>query len=140
MPATEPALISRLRRRLAGVAWLFALLVLAKGAVAAACVADGLGVASSSVVSVASGASLVAASAAAATDDAAVAGASSCEADAACWHAGSGGCHCSCVHVTPLAPHALHVRALVNEAAGFPPRLPAARTAPRDDHLRPPIA
>jgi hypothetical protein len=128
MFASRPALISRLRRRLAGVAWLFALLVLAKGAIATACAGDGL-----ALVDAAAPAAVVA------TFDVA-SNALSDDASDPCWHAGSGGCHCSCVHVTPLAPDAPGVRGIANARVAFAPDGAVERVAPRDDHLRPPIA
>ncbi|HVJ62173.1 MAG TPA: VIT domain-containing protein, partial [Tahibacter sp.] len=36
------------------------------------------------------------------------------DADGPCWHAGSGGCHCSCVHVMPIAPDASPIRAVAS--------------------------
>lgn len=120
MSAFRPALISRLRRRLLGVAWLFALLVVAKGAVATACAGDGLAL---------DDAKAPAAVVVAAFDDA----------SDPCWHAGSGGCHCSCVHVMPLVPDAPRVRGVANARVAFAPSPAVVLVAPRDDHLRPPI-
>ena len=123
MSASRPALISRLRRRLLGVAWLFALLVVAKGAVATACAGDGLAVADAAPVAVVD----------------TVANAMFDDASDPCWHAGSGGCHCSCVHVMPLVPDAPRVRDIANARVAFAPSPAIVHVAPRDDHLRPPI-
>jgi hypothetical protein len=123
MFAPRPALISRLRRRLAGVAWLFAVLILVKGAIATACASDGL-------AELSAPAAVVTVADAAVFDDA----------GDPCWHAGGGGCHCSCVHVMPLVPDAPNLRAIAGSRADFAPARAVVRVAPRDDHLRPPIA
>ena len=128
MFTTQPALISRLRRRLAGAAWLFAVLILMKGVIATACATDGLADNAAPTAIVAMAAET--ADHASLFDDA----------DGPCWHASSGGCHCSCVHVMPIAPDASPIRAVASHSERFPPGHAIVRVAPRDDHLRPPIA
>lgn len=124
MFASAPSLISRLRRRLAGAAWLFAVLILMKGAIATACATDGLAdhAGPPAAVEITIEKSMLA------------------DADGPCWHAGAGGCHCSCVHVTPLLSESPSFRAVTSGRTHFPPGFAVAHVAPRDDDLRPPIA
>ena len=128
MLTTPPALISRLRRRMAGAVWLFAVLILLKGAIATACSTDGL-----------AGADVPAATVVTSAETAVDVGPFD-DADGPCWHAGAGGCHCSCVHVTPIVPDSPHLRAPAHDGTRFAPARAIVRVAPRDDHLRPPIA
>jgi len=110
--------------------WLFALLMLGKTAIVATCVADGLKAVTSPSVSVA-----------ATADD----GSSTVPDDgdddaAACWHSGSGGCHCSCAHGV-----ALPLAVLAIEPTVFPAQAPPALrhdfvSSPQPKVLRPPIA
>lgn len=128
MPASSPALIVLLRRHLRVVAVLFVCLVMLKTGFAVACAADSLGGLSAPVAVAAVGDNAADAvnATASATDD--------------CWHSAVGGCHCSCVHVTPLLCRSPGV----NAPAAVPVQFAAAAyvvcLAPRDDALRPPIA
>ncbi|TBR40052.1 MULTISPECIES: hypothetical protein [Dyella] len=120
---SSPSLIRSLRRRLLGVRWLFALVLLTKLALGTACLAaDG-----ESVVFIpAAQVSMLAA-----VDD---------NGAGDCWHEGSGGCHCNCTHATPLASDF--------EMASLPPvashrfiaPIVAATASPWRNPLRPPIA
>jgi hypothetical protein len=124
---TSPTpLISRLRGRLATMVWLLAFVVLAKGTLSALCVVDGAASASESAQTIV------------ATD------ATSAHADdedgATCWHAGSGGCHCTCVHASAIPATALDWIAARAASARIP--LPAVASHPvlTAPGLRPPIA
>ena len=127
---TSPTpLISRLRGRLTTLVWLLAFVVLAKGTLAALCIVDGAAAASDGVqvAAVAAGADAIPAH-----DD---------DGDgAACWHAGSGGCHCTCVHASAIPVAALDWLAAPASSARI--ALPSAATHPilTAPAFRPPIA
>lgn len=130
MPCLSSSLLSRLRRHLRVVALLFVGLMVLKTGFAATCAADSF-------------ANLAPAAISAADTHAAADGRATPAAEAtadSCWHAGAGGCHCACVHVTPLQPQALAVYPLAAASLRFSVVPAAIRVAPRDDHLRPPIA
>jgi hypothetical protein len=74
---------------LAIAVWLFALIVLGQSAVASTCFADGLQSSNDTSAS-------VAATQAPSTVD------NTDNSEAPCWHAGSGGCHCTCMHSSGL--------------------------------------
>lgn len=120
-------LLTRLRRRLSGAAWLFALLMVLKLAVGTACLA-----ADSGQVGAADGARtvLVESGKAAAQDDGA----------ASCWHDGAGGCHCNCTHATPLASDALMIWPAPQPAHAFVAMQLWVQSPPAQSPLRPPIA
>lgn len=123
------SLLSRLRRHMRVVALLFVGLMVMKTGFAAACAADSL-------------TSLTAVVASASDTNTAPHMQAVSKAEAApetCWHAGAGGCHCACVHVTPLQPPSLDVLAISASSFRFTLAPAAVRLAPRDDHLRPPI-
>ena len=126
MLSTTPPLLTRLRRRLAAMTWLLAVLVLAKASFATVCLTDGISPAPTAVTVSADagdfrpGSSL--------DDDGGL-----------CWHAGPSGCHCSCVHVSALVPGGWFLTATPPLAMPFAPVLPAIAVASRDDNLRPPI-
>lgn len=136
MPPLPFSLLSRLRRHLRVVALLFVGLMVMKTGFAAACAADppaGLPAVATSVL---------AADAAADEPQTTPVGKTAGVAEAAsesCWHAGAGGCHCACVHVTPLQPQSLDLPAVAASSFGFTVASAAVRVAPHDDHLRPPI-
>jgi hypothetical protein len=121
-------LIARLRARLATTVWLLAFAVLAKGTLAALCLADGAASAGdrAQVVQVTAAADL-----SSAHDDGD---------GAPCWHAGSGGCHCTCVHASAIPVAALDWLAPPASSARVP-RTPAASHATlTPPAFRPPIA
>ena len=126
---TSPTpLISRLRGRLATIVWLLAFVVLAKGTLAALCVVDGAAAAGDSVQVVQASA----AEAVAAHDD---------DGDGAtCWHAGSGGCHCTCVHASAIPVVALAWQALPASSARIPQPPAASHPILIAPAFRPPIA
>lgn len=126
MSSTKRPLVACLRRRLAACVWLFAFLVLAKGAYATACVVDEL----SPPVGVA----------ASATADATVHSASPAgDPSAPCWHDG-GGCHCACAHATALPPAIRSMHAVIAlHIPAVSASLDRAAPPPSSD-LRPPIA
>jgi hypothetical protein len=89
MALAPTPLIARMRPRLFRSVWALAFVILAKGILASLCLVDGF-----SGSGGASTASAVVSS---------EVGANHADDDAApCWHAGIGGCHCTCVHATPL--------------------------------------
>lgn len=136
MPTLSSNLLSRLRRHLRVVALLFVGLMVMKTGFAAACAADSLSGLPAVVTSVSD------AGAAVDEPEANLAGKATSVAEAAsdsCWHAGAGGCHCACVHVTPLQPQSLELPAIAASSFRFTVAPAAVRVAPRDDHLRPPI-
>lgn len=122
------SLLSRLRRHMRVVALLFVGLMVMKTGFAAACAADSL----TSLTAVVASASDTNTAPHQALSKAEVA-------SETCWHAGAGGCHCACVHVTPLQPPTLDVLAMSASSFRFTLAPAAVRLAPRDDHLRPPI-
>lgn len=127
MLSRTSSIVTRLRRRLAVAVWLFALIVLGQSAVAATCFTDGLSSSSDTASSVATMQTLSIADRADASE-------------ASCWHAGSGGCHCTCMHASGLT-----VTGSTFWADYGPARVsPAAPTTDYFVHLatelRPPIA
>ena len=126
MVVIAPPLISRLRRRIAATAWLFAFVVLAKATLATACMGDG--VAESTVTTTG-------------VVDAVVSHpASASGSDDICFHAGSTGCHCTCAHGAVLAVDATTVIEPLLASITLPPISALALLAPRSMALRPPIA
>ena len=129
MSLVAPPLIARLRRRLVTMVWLLALVVLGQSTLASLCLADGLTLADQdSALTVEKPAS-----------DATPLSYSD-HATAPCWHAGSGGCHCVCMH-------GLALPVIASEwAAARLPGTHIARLAAPSRHillpplLRPPIA
>ncbi|MEO8671144.1 MAG: hypothetical protein ABI411_07495 [Tahibacter sp.] len=126
-----PALMTRLRRRLVAVTWVFALLVLSKAVFATVCLTDGLADASAAAITI----SAVEASSAGHP----LPPVGPDESDN-CWHAGLGGCHCACVHVTALPTVEWALLPLQALTLSFPRRFAALPVSRRDDPLRPPIA
>jgi hypothetical protein len=124
---TSPTpLVARLRHRLVTMVWLLAFVVLAKGTLGALCIVDGATPPSDGAQV------MVAADATSAhLDD---------EDGATCWHAGSGGCHCTCVHASAIPVTALDWIAARAASARIP--LPAVASHPvlTAPALRPPIA
>ena len=121
-------LITRLRRRLLTVAWIGVAAILFKIGLATLCFGDGLE------------ANADAAPAAAAMVKAVAADTSDDGLDKGCLHAGSGSCHCSCLHGSALPVSAVALLSLQpgGVAAPFPATSP--RLTPREPALRPPIA
>lgn len=136
MPALSSNLVHRLRRHLRVVALLFVGLMLMKTGFAAACAADSLTSLPAVVASVSDADATAGESETLADTTISVAEAAS----ESCWHAGAGGCHCACVHVTPLQPQSLALPTIAASNCFFTLAPAAVRVAPRDDHLRPPIA
>jgi hypothetical protein len=137
MPALPSSFLSRLRRHLRVVALLFVGLMVMKTGFAAACAADSITDRSGVVICLSdTGAAVDEPETALADEVASVAEAIS----ESCWHADAGGCHCACVHVTPLQPQSLNLPARSASSFCFTVAPAAVRMAPRDDHLRPPIA
>ncbi|WP_266169476.1 hypothetical protein [Dyella subtropica] len=128
----QPPLLTRLRRRLHGARWLFALLVVLKFAAGAACLAvDGGRVeATSAVTTGAVTTVIVEATQASIQDDAAT----------SCWHDGANGCHCHCTHATPLASRGLAYLLHLQPVRVFVAMRPAVQSPPMRNLLRPPIA
>jgi hypothetical protein len=126
MIVIAPPLITRLRRRIAATAWLFALVVLAKATMATACMGDGT---AEPTVATAGIVDAVAAHSASPADD-----------DDICFHAGSTGCHCACAHGAALAVDATTVIAPLLASTPLPSISSLALLAPRSTTLRPPIA
>jgi hypothetical protein len=119
-------LIARVRHRLVTTVWLLAFVVLAKGLMVSLCMTDGLGGPDPATETLVATSSDIAVHA---DDDA-----------TSCWHAGSGGCHCTCLHASALP---------VITSAWAAASMSDARLAapvPRPHHillppsLRPPIA
>jgi hypothetical protein len=129
MSTHSAPLIARLRRYLRVVVLLCLGLVVMKSGVAAACIVDELSDVSSTRV-------VLTAPADKASD------VESCTASdpAACWHDEGGGCHCVCAHGLPLLPPTTALRAVPASSEAFVLAARDVRPAPRDDHLRPPIA
>ncbi len=127
MIPSAPPLIARLRRRMAAMTWLLAVLVLAKASFATMCLTDGM---SPAPTAVAVSADVTDVRAVSSLDDE----------GGLCWHAGPSGCHCSCVHVSAVVPGDWFLTAIPPPAMPFAPVLPAIVGDLRDDHLRPPIA
>jgi hypothetical protein len=124
--STKP-LITRLRDRFRAIVWLLAFVVLAKSAIASLCAFDG---------SLGARASDEAARIVASADVAA-----SYDGDgASCWHAGSGGCHCTCVHASDLPAIASDWLAAPATGARIPPSSAGSHDTPLIPAIRPPIA
>jgi len=131
MLPSSSTFLGLIRRRLRVVAILFVCLVVVKSGFASACATDQFaGTSASAVAAVVTDAHAGETQAAASAEPGAD----------GCWHNGAGGCHCVCVHVMPLSPQASVVPALKALSLRFDPIAAAFRLAPRDDHLRPPIA
>ena len=123
----QPPLIARLRRRLALLAWLCAFVVLAKGALISTCLADGIGVAERPISAALDGPDAVAAHA-------------DGEPASPCWHAGSGGCHCTCAHSAVVPATTWSTSAIAHEETPTPSIQVAPPPRPPIAELRPPIA
>lgn len=124
--STKP-LITRIRDRFKTIVWLLAFVVLAKSAVASLCAFDG------------SATALAGAAETAASVDVA-AGHDAGDDDAACWHAGSGGCHCTCVHASALPAVASNWLAAPVTGTRIPLSPAASHDTPLLPAVRPPIA
>ena len=124
MVVSAPPLITRLRRRIAATAWLFAFVVLAKAAVSTACMGEGTAesVATAGVV-----------------DSVTALLESASDSDDNCFHAGSTGCHCACAHGAVLAVDATTIIPSLLESIPLPSISSLALLAPRSTTLRPPI-
>jgi hypothetical protein len=129
MSLAAPPLIARLRRRLVTTVWLLALVVLGQSTLASLCLADGLTLADQdSALTVEK--PVVDATTLAGPD----------HATGPCWHAGSGGCHCVCMHGLALPVIASDWAAsLLPAAHGALPSVPS-RHLLLPPLLRPPIA
>lgn len=123
-------LLSRIRRRSLVAGWLCALLVVLKVAIATGCLATDV---PASLTQFASQAVQVDDAPFAVDNDQGIA-------DADCWHADIGDCHCSCMHAVPLAGHTDVRVAMQPHASIFVARLPALNAPPTQNELRPPIA
>jgi hypothetical protein len=128
MPPVTSPLIARMRRRLATTVWLLALVVLAQGALASLCLADGLAQADQDAALTVE---KMASDAAALPDS---------HATAPCWHAGSGGCHCVCMHGLALPAIAADWAAAPLQGAHAAPPAAPPRHNLFPPLLRPPIA
>lgn len=118
-----PSLLSQLRRRLIGVRWLFAMLLLVKLALGTACLA-----ADGEAVNPVAGTQLQWATV------------SDADPSGDCWHEGSGGCHCNCTHATPLASTCgVSIVSPVASSRFVMPRA-GMLASPWRNPLRPPIA
>ncbi|MBN8739059.1 MAG: hypothetical protein J0H86_06085 [Xanthomonadaceae bacterium] len=125
LPSTPP-LLTRLRRRMAAMTWLLALLVLAKASFATVCLTDGMSSAPTGMTVFAD-----------AND---VRPDPSLDGDGGlCWHGGAQGCHCSCVHGSAIAPGHWFLAAAPAPAMMIASVSPPIMIALRDDNLRPPI-
>lgn len=113
-----------MRRRPVTLTWLLALVVLGKSVLASLCFADGL-----ARDALAAPAAAVEIPMSAAHDD-----------DASCWHAGAGGCHCTCVHASALPAAAAVPIAMPGQALDQPSGAPPLRPFVVSAELRPPIA
>jgi hypothetical protein len=123
-------LIARARRHLLLVARTLALVIIAKSALVATCVADGV---------VASGEqATIGASVASSASDYIVSGDVSNESP--CWHGGDGGCHCNCMHATVLPTATAGLEAHATTTAQPPPSHDPAHPVHTAPSLRPPIA
>jgi hypothetical protein len=112
------------------VARMLALVIIAKSALMATCVADGV---------VAGGQqATIAASVASSSSDSVVSGDASNESP--CWHGGDGGCHCNCMHATALPAATAGLEAHATIAAQPPPWDAPAHPVHTAPSLRPPIA
>jgi hypothetical protein len=122
---TSPTpLITRLRARLVTIVWLLAFVVLAKGTLAALCLVDASASESAQTIVATDATSEHA-------DD---------EDGATCWHAGSGGCHCTCVHASAIPVTALGWIGAPAASARIPLPLAASHPVLTAPALRPPIA
>ena len=135
MSRPRSALITRLRRRLATSVWVFALLVMSKLVASPLCQMDGVKPGASAP----SDSSVVLVVDATAHDDAFDAD-DNADDDGPCWHAGAGGCHCSCAHGVPLP--SVPTLSIFSAMPGALPKFgsPDFPPAPRSTTLRPPIA
>jgi hypothetical protein len=107
--------------------WLLALVVLAKGTLTSLCLVDGLAAPEpSTAVAVMTSADATVTQA----DDEA----------ASCWHAGSGGCHCTCFHTSALPAITASWDAMPPSAARIARSTASLRHVLLPPSLRPPIA
>jgi hypothetical protein len=126
MVSAPRPLIARLRRRLVTTVWLLAFVVLAKGLMVSLCMTDGLGGPDPATATLVATSSDVAAH----TDENA----------ASCWHAGSGGCHCTCLHASALPVIASAWAAAPPSDARLTAPVPQPHQILLPPSLRPPIA
>ncbi|MFC5740383.1 hypothetical protein [Dyella tabacisoli] len=124
----QPASLSRIHRRAHGARWLFALLILLKLAVGTFCLANDA-LLSDSVQATAAQTTQLSAASVTTDDDAAL-----------CWHDGAGGCHCNCMHATPLAGATLASLPRLTPLHVFAAMRPATQRPAARNPLRPPIA
>jgi len=125
MVVSAPPLITRLRRRIAATAWLFAFVVLAKATLSTACMGEGTAESTAATAGV--------------VDSVAALQASAADSDDTCFHAGSTGCHCACAHGAVLAVDTTTVIAPLLVSIPLPSISSLAVLAPRSTTLRPPI-
>ena len=131
MSRSAPPLIARLRHRLTAATWLFAFLMLMKGALSVGCAMDGLPDGSPSATGNPHqselGGSIVQAT-------------TGTGSGADCWLADSGGCHCSCAHGLAIPSAANGVSASIVPSAVLASTEPAPPLRCLGTALRPPIA
>lgn len=130
MSRSPTPLITRLRRRLVTSVWLFALLVLAKSAVATACMTDDLATTEKVSIAASDRAADTAVASPAGDDTAASEG---------CPDAAGGDCHCACAHAFAMS---LAYSGWSIDATAAPHdawRDQRHDVAPRSTTLRPPI-
>jgi hypothetical protein len=130
MNRSPTPLIARLRRRLVASVWLFALLVLAKSAVATACMTDDLATTEKASVTVSDRAADTAVTSPAVDDTA----------SESCLDAGGSDCHCACAHAFAMSlaypGWSIDATATPHDAS----RVQRHAAAPRSTTLRPPIS
>ena len=120
--------IARLRRHMALVARLCAFVVLAKAALVSVCLTDGFVMSDGAVVVLVEGATAIAAEQA------------DTDPGSPCWHADSGGCHCTCAHSTIVPTTIWSSTAIASTGAPRPTRDGPPAPLPPIAELRPPIA
>lgn len=124
-----PSSLSLIRRRTYGARWLFALLILLKLAVGTFCLAND--VSSAEPTRATSVQTMQLSEASAPVDD---------DSAGLCWHDGAGGCHCNCMHATPLPGTTLATLPRLAPLPVFAVMLSATQRPPAQNPLRPPIA
>lgn len=130
MSTLSSSLISRLRRQLRVVALLFLGVMVLKSALAWTCAGDAFS-------ELPTAASVAVESSAHSVDTDTPASADPTD---SCWHSATAGCHCACVHVTPMPHDTVALSISPRAATRFPALSISVRLLPHDDNLRPPIA